>query len=79
MIKELAGSRSEIVFVPYDEAYEEGFEDMPRRLPDLTKIQRTIGYEPSMDLFEMLERIIAYHRTMQSIPAPSFSMREAQR
>ncbi|MDQ7827800.1 MAG: GDP-mannose 4,6-dehydratase [Armatimonadota bacterium] len=71
LIKELAGSRSEIVFVPYDEAYEEGFEDMPRRLPDLTKIQRTIGYEPSMDLPEMLERIIAYHRTTQSTPVPS--------
>src|SRR5262252_6179588 len=38
-VKELTNSESEIVFVPYDEAYEEGFEDMPRRVPDIAKIK----------------------------------------
>ncbi|MBC7106429.1 MAG: nucleoside-diphosphate sugar epimerase, partial [Firmicutes bacterium] len=52
----------EIVFVPYEQAYEAGFEDMPRRLPDISKIQRLIGYRPTLDLAEMLERIIAYER-----------------
>lgn len=62
MVKEMTGSPSEIVFVPYEQAYEEGFEDMPRRLPDISKIRSLIGYEPALDLPEMLERIIAYER-----------------
>ena len=45
-VKERTGSQSEIVLVPYDKAYEEGFEDMPRRVPDLGKSARLIGYEP---------------------------------
>ncbi len=62
MIKELTESTSEIVFVPYEQAYEKGFEDMPRRLPDLSKISHTIGYKPTLDLPEMLELIIAHER-----------------
>jgi UDP-glucose 4-epimerase len=62
LVKEMTRSRSEIVFVPYEEAYEAGFEDMPRRLPDLTKLKHLIGYEPTRSLSEMLERIIAYER-----------------
>jgi UDP-glucose 4-epimerase len=58
-VKERTGSSSEIVFVPYDQAYEEGFEDMPRRIPDLTKIRR-LGYEPKVQLDEILDRVIAY-------------------
>jgi UDP-glucose 4-epimerase len=63
LIKEKTKSSSEIIFIPYDQAYEEGFEDMPRRLPDLSKIQRLIGYRPSLSLPEMLDRIIAYERS----------------
>ena len=66
LVKERAKSDSEIVFVPYDQAYEAGFEDMPRRLPDLSKIQRLIGYRPTMDLPEMLDRIIAYEKARLS-------------
>jgi UDP-glucose 4-epimerase len=62
LVKEMAGSRSEIRFVPYEEAYEAGFEDMPRRLPDISKLQRLIGYRPRLDLPEMLTRIIAHYR-----------------
>ena len=54
------GSKSEIVLVPYDQAYEEGFEDMPRRVPDLAKIRALIGYEPKVHLDEILDRVIAY-------------------
>src|SRR5215472_523026 len=46
LVKEKADSVSEIVLVPYDEAYEAGFEDMPRRAPDISKIQGLIGYKP---------------------------------
>lgn len=59
MVKEMTGSSSEIVFVPYEEAYDAGFEDMQRRMPDLTKIHSLIGYEPSLDLREMLREIVA--------------------
>jgi len=47
LVKELTGSQSEIVFVPYDEAYRPGFEDVQRRLPDLTKAEDLIGYRPT--------------------------------
>lgn len=42
-VRERTGSDSEIHVIPYDEAYEEGFEDMPRRLPDITKIEAAVG------------------------------------
>jgi len=60
-VKELTNSNSEIVFVPYDEAYEEGFEDMPRRVPDIRKVQQLVGFEPRMDLDGILERVIEFH------------------
>jgi nucleoside-diphosphate-sugar epimerase len=62
LVKEMTQSSSEIVCIPYEQAYEAGFEDMTRRLPDLRKIQRTIGYRPTLDLPRMLEWIIAYYR-----------------
>jgi UDP-glucose 4-epimerase len=62
LVKEMTGSRSEVKFVPYAQAYEAEFEDMPRRLPDISKVQRLIGYRPTLELPEMLERIIADYR-----------------
>lgn len=62
LIREMTGSSSEVVFVPYDEAYEAGFEDMPRRLPDTGKLEALIDYRPSLDLPAMLERTIEHHR-----------------
>jgi UDP-glucose 4-epimerase len=59
-IKELTRSDSEIVFVPYDEAYEEGFEDMPRRVPDISKINSLVGFRPEMHLDGILESVISY-------------------
>jgi UDP-glucose 4-epimerase len=59
-VKARAGSRSEIVLVPYDRAYEEGFEDMSRRVPDLAKLRALTGYEPQVHLDEILDRVIAY-------------------
>ncbi|MGE0452866.1 MAG: GDP-mannose 4,6-dehydratase [Vicinamibacteria bacterium] len=59
-IKERTQSKSEIVLVPYDKAYEEGFEDMPRRVPDTSKLRALIGYEPEIHLDEILDRVIAH-------------------
>jgi nucleoside-diphosphate-sugar epimerase len=60
-IKELTNSDSEIIFVPYDEAYEEGFEDMPRRVPDISKIKQLVGFRPEMTLDGILETVISFH------------------
>lgn len=62
-IIKLTGSSSEIVYVPYEEAYEAGFEDMRRRVADTSKINRLIGYEPSYSLEEILKDIISYFET----------------
>ena len=62
-VKIQAGSCSEIVRVPYSEAYEPGFEDMPRRVPDLTKIGGFIGYRPTRTLEQILEDVIASSRS----------------
>lgn len=60
-VKELTESDSEIVFLPYDEAYEEGFEDMPRRVPDISKIKRLVGFNPDMSLNGILKSVIDFH------------------
>jgi UDP-glucose 4-epimerase len=61
-IKAITGSTSSIVTVPYDEAYEQGFEDMPRRVPDLTKLNQLIGYEPRVQLDDILRSVIDHMR-----------------
>ena len=57
-----SGSGSEIVCVPYDEAYEVGFEDMQRRVPALDKVHAAIGWAPTVRLDETLDEVIAYFR-----------------
>ena len=59
-IKEKANSSSPIVKIPYDAAYATGFEDMRRRVPDLSKIANLIGYSPKANLDETLDRIIQF-------------------
>jgi len=61
-IKAQTASSSPIVKIPYDQAYEAGFEDMPRRVPHLEKIRDLIGYEPKVGLQEIIERVIADYR-----------------
>ena len=61
-MRELSGSKSPIKLVPYDEAYESGFEDMPRRVPDLTKISKMIGYKTQHTLDDILTQVIDYFR-----------------
>lgn len=62
LVKKITGSNSEIVHVPYDQAYEQGFEDMQRRVPDVSKIRQLIGYHPSVDLEGILAEIITSMR-----------------
>jgi UDP-glucose 4-epimerase len=61
-VRTLAGSTSPIKLVPYDQAYESGFEDMPRRVPDLSKIMAMIGYKPRLTLDDVIVQVIDYFR-----------------
>jgi len=58
LVKSMTKSNSEIVYIPYDKAYEEGFEDMQKRIPDLSKIREFIGYKPTTNLKGILEKVI---------------------
>lgn len=61
-VKDKTGSASPIVYVPYDQAYEEGFEDMPRRVPDISKIGGIVGFRPEKTLDEILDDVVAFYR-----------------
>jgi UDP-glucose 4-epimerase len=61
-VRARANSTSEIRLVPYEEAYESGFEDFRRRVPSLAKIERVIGWRPTTPLDETIDQIIAYYR-----------------
>ena len=61
-IIKIAKSSSKIVYIPYDKAYEEGFEDMQRRVPDTTKAKAAIGFKPTMDLEGIIKDVIEYAR-----------------
>lgn len=61
-VKEMTGSKSEIVYIPYKDAYEEGFEDMQRRSPDVSKITSFVDYKPKVDLDEILKSVIEYYK-----------------
>jgi UDP-glucose 4-epimerase len=62
-VKARTSSKSEIALVPYDLAYEEGFEDMQRRVPDLSKLRALTGYEPKVGLDEIIDRVAEHFRT----------------
>jgi UDP-glucose 4-epimerase len=61
-VKRMTGSKSDIVTIPYDQAYEAGFEDMPRRVPDIKKLNALIGFAPTMKLDGILDAVIAHMR-----------------
>jgi UDP-glucose 4-epimerase len=61
-VKAMTGSCSPIHYIPYDQAYEAGFEDMPRRVPDISKIREFVGYEPKMQLDDIIRTVIEHMR-----------------
>ncbi|HEV2862116.1 MAG TPA: GDP-mannose 4,6-dehydratase [Pyrinomonadaceae bacterium] len=65
-VRDLTGSKSEIVTVPYDEAYEEGFEDMPRRVPDISKVGALVGFRPTVTLDQILQSVVEYYSGRQN-------------
>jgi len=63
MVRAEAASDSPIVHIPYDQAYAEGFEDMDRRVPDLTRLQNAIGYKPATPLEQVIADVVAEQRS----------------
>lgn len=62
-IIKISGSKSKIEYIPYDKAYEEGFEDMQRRVPDISKVNKLIGFKPTYTLPEIIKDILRYIKT----------------
>jgi UDP-glucose 4-epimerase len=60
-IKEITGSKSKIIKVPYSQAYPEGFEDMQRRVPDISKIKNVLGWSPQKGLDQVIKDIVAFY------------------
>lgn len=69
LVKERTGSASPIALIPYAQAYEEGFEDMPRRIPDIAKISALAGYRPTRDLNGIIDDVVAFYRNGVKEPA----------
>jgi UDP-glucose 4-epimerase len=63
-VKAMTGSKSPIEFIPYDQAYGQGFEDMPRRVPDISKIRSYIDWSPRIQLQEIIQSVIDYHTSL---------------
>jgi len=59
-VRNMTGGNSKIVRVPYNEAYEEGFEDLGRRVPDVQKLKKTIGFQPDTPIDEIIQNVIDY-------------------
>jgi len=77
LVKRLTESSSEVVLVPFAKAYNPDFEDMPRRLPSIKKIERLIGYRPTKDLSDILEEVIQYTRARHEGESVGLAMASA--
>jgi UDP-glucose 4-epimerase len=66
-VRELTGSSSEIVVIPYEEAYEAGFEDMPRRVPETGKIEAAVGWRPTRTLDETLTDVVRFQQAEAAV------------
>ena len=62
LVKKLTKSDSKIIFIPYDDAYEEGFEDMRKRVPNISKIQKLTSYKPTINMEGIIKSVIEYYR-----------------
>ena len=63
----MTDSRSELRFVSYEQAFDGNFEDMPRRVPDITKLRRVVGYEPRVQLNGIIDSVIQYWNAEQGV------------
>ena len=63
LVIEKTSSKSKIKYISYKDAYGKGFEDMRRRKPDLTKIQKMIGFKPTVDIEQIIDEVIEYQKS----------------
>lgn len=70
LVKERTGSTSSIEFIPYDQAYEPGFEDMMRRVPSVDKLHALTGFRPQTSLNEIIDRVTTFFRQKEEASAP---------
>ena len=61
-IIEITKSKSKLVYISYEKAYEEGFEDMQRRVPDTTKVDKLVGFKPTIDLEGIIKSVVGYYK-----------------
>jgi len=66
-IKQMTNSQSEILYIPYNEAYAEGFEDMLHRMPDVSKLRRYLGFVPNTPLDVMLKDVITWIQSQDDV------------
>jgi UDP-glucose 4-epimerase len=77
IVKQRTGSSSPIQFIPYDKAYEPGFEDMMRRVPSIEKLHGLTGFRPQTSLNEIIDRVVAYFRQKDSMLAGNTSAKRS--
>jgi UDP-glucose 4-epimerase len=77
IVKQRTGSSSPIQFIPYDKAYEPGFEDMMRRVPSIEKLHGLTGFRPQTSLNEIIDRVVAYFRQKDSLLAGNTSAKRS--
>ena len=76
----MTGSTAPIRFIPYGEAYEEGFEDMPRRVPDISKIKKLVDFRPVRSIEKIVESVIDYHQAeseVRRVDGPQLALEHA--
>jgi UDP-glucose 4-epimerase len=78
-VKAMTGSDSPVQFVPYIEVFDESFEDMPRRVPDISKIRQFVGYSPTVHLDEIIENVVEYWMTDRNAQVARLSTGERER
>ena len=78
-IREMTGSQSQLIFKPYDQVFDTSFEDMPRRVPDISKLRRLVSYEPCVHLDGILESTIRYWESQLRPQATISTLRRTRR
>jgi len=76
-VKQRTHSQSRVTYTPYDQAYEPGFEDMPRRVPSLEKLQLLTGFRPRTPLSEIVDRVVAHFQKKKTVAEPAPALRPA--
>ncbi len=74
-MKKRTNSESPITYIPYDQAYEPGFEDMLRRVPSLAKLEKLTGFRPATPLSEIVDRVVAHFQRKETVELAPASTR----